>query len=197
MLTLMILLKDNNGTRMHTDGLDGMGSLVGTFCVSTAEKCTPKKGLVGVWWNCFYHTVSSTSSLLLSLSSWICCLSQRCAFVRSNFTQPHNRSMRSHRLAFTSEHTPRVTEAIPSRIESDIVTSLLVDMVGIFCYSCLFFMHLKWTIICSRFFIHLKRRLKVQSGGSLSIIFAFTKQFYLPIAPAHCLVSFFAPHHGK
>ena len=44
----MLLLKDSNGTCVRTNGLDGMGSLVGTFCVSTAEKCTPKKGLVGV-----------------------------------------------------------------------------------------------------------------------------------------------------
>jgi hypothetical protein len=39
----MILLKDNNGTCMHTDGIGGIDSRVGTFCFSTAENANPKK----------------------------------------------------------------------------------------------------------------------------------------------------------
>ena len=47
----MLLLKDNNGTCMHIDGMGGMVSHVGTFCVSTAENAHQKKSLVGVGWN--------------------------------------------------------------------------------------------------------------------------------------------------
>ena len=47
----MLLLKDNNGTCMHPDGMGGKVSHVGTFCVSTAENANQKNSLVGVGWN--------------------------------------------------------------------------------------------------------------------------------------------------